>query len=262
MSTFARNFNGTDQYGQSHLALNYSSYPQIALSFWLRMASYANTDRFVVNHASNYTGVQGAFYVEADNGVAGDGFLFGLTSGSPGGTAKRFVRPSAAAWHHWAVHWWPAGNAGVAWVNLYFDGVLQSFTSSTDNVGGNCANDFLGIMARGGGSIFCPGDFCQLAIWGDTSPSAPILSAGNVASLFGGNDATPLSLSLGSGTAALLDYWKLSGTGTSEPNSVGSRPAMDLFGAIAPAQTDGPVQSSGSQRALSDVGEAMGMLYS
>ena len=117
----ARIFDGTssDQV-TSASAIDLSAFNKLAMACWFWWNSYANDDKsiFLINETK---------YILVRPNWIGGAFLVGH-AGDVGESSQSFTRPSAAAWHHFAM------NIDITLASnevgpVYIDGASQTLTS-------------------------------------------------------------------------------------------------------------------------------------
>ena len=169
--TKAIGFNGSSDYGS--IPLNLSSTNKLTVEFWLKWNQYANDDSLAMEFTPNFNANAGGFLV--DPNAPQFGGTFGI---AVGGIENRnsvfFARPSAGAWHHYALVIDTTASAGKV-ITPYVDGQPVSFQQDGAGTGqGTFANSTLYLMSRGGSALFGAGSLDQLAIYNQS------LSAGTV----------------------------------------------------------------------------------
>jgi YD repeat-containing protein len=175
-------FNGTT--GAATANLNLSGTSKLTLEFWLKWNAFANDDDLAFEFTPSFNANPGGFLV--DPNAPEQGGRFGVAIGS--GLARNnayFVRPSAGAWHHYALVF-DATAAPADQIKPYVDGQAVSFTKSASGAGaGNFANSQLYFMSRAAASLFGAGDLDEVAVYNRA------LSAATIAGHFGGNPQAP-----------------------------------------------------------------------
>lgn len=158
----AVSFNGTTQCGSVPLDLSGTS--KITLSFWLWQDAFDGSDGLCMEFTANQNANDGGFYLDPNSSsFAG---RFEVKTGRDTGLQAHFARPSAAAWHHYALGMdcTVASNSTIP--VIYVDGVAVSLTYSGGSGGriGAFANDTLNIMCRNSASLFNAGRMTGLRI--------------------------------------------------------------------------------------------------
>jgi PKD repeat protein len=144
--------------------LDLSARGVITVEFWLNWASYSNDDRLAMEFTSNFNNNAGGFLVDPNAPQNGGTFAIGI-----GNDASRnnvfFARPSAGAWHHYAIVLDTTAPAATQ-ITPYVDGQPVTYTKGSSGTGqGNFANSTLYLMSRGGTSLLGNGTLDELAIY-------------------------------------------------------------------------------------------------
>ena len=135
----------------------------VTLEFWSREL-FANDDDLAFEYTPNYNSNQGGLLVDPND--ASGKFDIAHRQGLSGGyNVFATTRPSAAAWHHYALVFDRSATA-VSELKAYVDGATVSSTSAvgTDALG-NFANSTLYFMSRAGSSLFGAGDLDEVAVY-------------------------------------------------------------------------------------------------
>ena len=93
-------FNGSSDSGA--IPLNLSGTSQLTIEFWLKWNQYASNDALAMEFTPNFNENSGGFLVDPNAGQFGGTFGIGIGSGSDRNSIF-FARPSAGAWHHYAI---------------------------------------------------------------------------------------------------------------------------------------------------------------
>jgi PKD repeat protein len=169
--TTAIGFNGSSDYGK--IPLNLSGTGKLTIEFWLKWNQYANNDALAMEFTPNFNENAGGFLVDPNAGQYGGTFGIGIGSNSDRNSIF-FARPSAGAWHHYAIVINTSAAAGEE-ITPYVDGVPVSYQQESAAAGqGTFANSTLYLMSRDGSSLFGAGELDQLAIYNQP------LSAGTI----------------------------------------------------------------------------------
>lgn len=162
----AVSFDGLNDY--AFAALDLSAMSQTTISFWLAWTAYANNDRLAMEHTPNWNATKGILVdPNSGDGVFGSGMSEG--NGGSGYLIRNITRPSAGAWHHFAIKL--SRSAGT--VTIRVDGSSAGGTAvAGGSVTGNFANSTLYLMSRGGGALFGSGSLCQVAVFSGLLPDA------------------------------------------------------------------------------------------
>ncbi|HVR05195.1 MAG TPA: N,N-dimethylformamidase beta subunit family domain-containing protein [Solirubrobacteraceae bacterium] len=167
----ALEFGGANESGA--IPLNLSGTGTVTVEFWLKWKQYANNDSLAMEFTPNFNENPGGFLVDPDAPQFGGSFGVGIGSGNTRNSIF-FTRPSAGAWHHYALVFNTTKPANEE-ITPYVDGQPVAFQQEGANTGqGAFANSTLYLMSRGGNSLFGAGALQDLAIY-----SQP-LSAGQV----------------------------------------------------------------------------------
>lgn len=158
--TKAGQFDGVDDRGAC--ALNLSDTSVLTVEFFLWWDSFANNDDMAMEFTANTNSGGGAFWVDP-NAAAGDVSIrmFGTNNNN-----KTYTRPSAAAWHHYAIVF-DFSQAGSSEILSYLDGSLWTHATNpaTGENTGTFANDTLNVMCRNQSALFGAGKMAHLAIF-------------------------------------------------------------------------------------------------
>jgi hypothetical protein len=165
-----RVLNGTGSASCASIPLDLSAYTRLSISFWLYWNAYANDDDFAMEFTANANSNQG-FYIDPNG--SGGSFTIDVSCGGGTGVAEGWLpsRPSAAAWHHYAinmVHSTPS-TVATAIPNVWVDGapVTVSAAAYTGTGAANAfANSTLYLFSRAGTSLFGAGRLANLVIRG------------------------------------------------------------------------------------------------
>ena len=86
-----------------------------------------------------------------------------------------FTRPSAGAWHHYAIVLNTASLVPTQVITVYVDGKAVSVTKGSSGIlAGNFANSTLNFMSRAGSSLFGKGILDEVAIYNEALTAAQI----------------------------------------------------------------------------------------
>jgi PKD repeat protein len=235
--TNAIGFNGTIDSGS--IPLDLSGNKTITLEFWLKWNGYSNNDALAMEFTPNFNNQPGGFLVDPNSSFGQ--FAVALGSGGSRNIAL-FQRPSAGAWHHYAVVL-DTTQAGTTTITPYVDGLPVSYTNGgyANTGAGNFANSTLYLMSRGGSSLFGNGTLGQVAVYSGALTANQILdhyySSGNNKPPAAGFTASPTRVGPGqsvtfdgSGSSdsdgQIVDYqWDLDGSGKFATDT-GSNPKL------------------------------------
>ena len=99
-SDTAVSFDGTTSAAQASLDLSTTN--KLTLEFWMKWDAFANDDDLAFELTPNFNSNPGGFIVDPNAPEEGGKFGVGIGSGESRNTAY-FARPSAGAWHHYAL---------------------------------------------------------------------------------------------------------------------------------------------------------------
>ncbi|MEO8753122.1 MAG: LamG-like jellyroll fold domain-containing protein [Casimicrobiaceae bacterium] len=134
---------------------------KMSLSFSVYWDTNANNDKIAMEYSPTINLNQG-FFVDINSSVGGvvRAAASGVTSNSCG---KTFTRPTAAAWHHYAVLFDMSLSGAVS--SAYVDGVSQALTVSGGSIPGTMSNNAtLYIFSRNTTSLLGSGRMQNLLI--------------------------------------------------------------------------------------------------
>jgi hypothetical protein len=205
----ARAFNGTSHGLQSASALAaLSGVSRIAVGFWLS-TTYVADDDIALELSVNSNTNLGSFKVIAGDSTSTS--LFAECVGNVGKNDGHCTPPSGSTWHHILINY-DFSKATNETDTVYVDGVSQTLTRTTNsNNTGTFASYVLYVMSRAGTSLFADGSMADLCIWAPSS----VLTSGDASSLAAGARANTVR------TSEVAYYWRLDGTTSPEPNTVG-----------------------------------------
>jgi hypothetical protein len=172
-------FDGTNDYAAytSNFAFGTNL---ITVEFLLWWDSFANDDHLCIELSTNFNNQTCAFLVNPNDSASGR-WSCAITGGSSKYKAKSFTRPSASAWHHFAVVFDATTISGD--VTPYLDGSAASTTTDI-NVRTQTSNfnslPFY-LMSRAGSSLFAAGKMQHLAIYSGALSSTRIAAHAHAA---------------------------------------------------------------------------------
>jgi PKD repeat protein len=234
----AASFDGNNAAASAKLDLSGTS--QLTLEFWLNWSAYANDDHLAFELTPNFNENDGGFLVDPNAGELGGKFGIGIGRGESRNTAY-FERPSAGAWHHYALVLNTQAPASEE-VIPYVDGQPVSYEKTASGSGaGNFASSDLFFMSRNATTLFGKGSLDEVALYNralspsevaahfessiDKPPTASFTAAPNpvAAGIQTSFDASGSSDPDGS----VVKYeWDLDGNGSYE-TSTGSTPTVN-----------------------------------
>lgn len=174
-SASAVQFDGADNSMGTNAAVDLSGSTKAWFSFWLYWDSYGSDDDLVMEHSADVNSNHGILMDPNNSG--GSTFLMGVR-GDVGFNVFEFARPSAAAWHHYAVNV-DTSAAAAGEMEVYVDGVSVSLTNTPANNTANLANAALYLFSRNNASLFGAGRLHNLIIGRGHN-----LTSGEVTSLY------------------------------------------------------------------------------
>jgi YD repeat-containing protein len=244
----AARFDGVDDAAGASLQLGGQT--AVTVEFWMKWNEWKNEDQLAFEYTPNFNDNDGGFLIDPNSSYGS--FAVALGRGASRNVAL-FARPTAGAWHHYALVLDTSAPASEEIVP-FVDGKPVAYTKAAEGTGaGAFANSTLYFMSRGGTALNGAGDLQDVAVY-----DRP-LSAAQVASHFAGvktnqpptaSFTAPASVKVGEtvtldasaskdADGAVEQYeWDLDGDGTFE-TSTGSNPKVTRsFG------TSGQVQVS------------------
>jgi YD repeat-containing protein len=198
--------------GAASAAVDFSSTSQLTVEFWLNWAAYANDDDLALELTPNFNDTDGGFLV--DPNAAELGGKFGVAIGRGGSRNNAyFTRPSAGAWHHYALVFDTTAPA-TQQILPYVDGKPVSFEKLNTGTGaGNFANSTLYFMSRNASALFGKGSLDEVATYNRA------LNAGEINSHFlaRGNNAPQASFTATPNPVETNAQVTFNGAGSSDP---------------------------------------------
>jgi hypothetical protein len=229
----ARQTNGTNQSLQSASAIDLSSFSKLAIQMWLWWDTFADDDDLAMELHADFDLVTDAFLINP-NSSSTTRFEF-ATGGLGNYNAKSFTRPSSGAWHHYLFNYDRSLTGAAEHTGMYLDSISQTLTTdSTFDTGGAFGSRVLYLMTRGNTTLFAAGRIAEVAIWGGVN-----LSGAEVTSLYNSGKGAAATSVQGS---SLAHYWRLIGTQSPEPATVGGV-AMTVNGATSASHPFSPVRA-------------------
>lgn len=159
-------FNGTNQAGVTANTLNLSDTNVVTVALWMYWDSFSSNDSLALEFSTDFNTVTTGFMIDPNSGSFVGGTEFEASfRGNVGYNQTVFVRPSAAAWHHYAFVF-DKGAAASSQVTPYVDGAAVTYTkpSSAANTN-NFGSDTLYLMSRGASSLFGQGRLDDVRIY-------------------------------------------------------------------------------------------------
>ena len=139
------------------------------VTFWLYIPAFNDTDDLALETSVNSGNNDGCFYINPNSGSPATGtFAVSLQSSTDATVKQRMescTRPSAAAWHHYAVVLDNSTASGD--IKIYIDGTEQSTTvvRNTKNQSGNLATETLYFMSRNLSTLNCQGTLSEVCVF-------------------------------------------------------------------------------------------------
>lgn len=161
-------FNGTSSAVQFK-GLRLSPYNNVCVSMWFWWDAFANDDKLLLEYGSpNFTNA--GFIVDPDESFAG-GMSIGIAADASHYLDFRgLTRPSAGAWHHFAM----SIDRSIQNVPLAYwllDGVQPGASSPANSYSVSAfADNDLNVMCRNAASLFGAGRVAYLNVWGRAVP--------------------------------------------------------------------------------------------
>jgi PKD repeat protein len=221
-SDTAVSFDGASSAAQA--ALNLSATSKLTLEFWMKWDNFANDDDLAFELTPNFNSNPGGFLVDPNAPEEGGKFGFGIGSGESRNTAY-FTRPSAGAWHHYALVM-DATAPAAEQVIPYVDGQPVPYTKTKSGTGaGNFANSSLYFMSRAASALFGAGDLDEVALYNRALP------ASTISQHFGGNSQAPVaSFTASPNPAQAGQLVSFDGSASSDPDGTVAKYEWDLDG--------------------------------
>jgi YD repeat-containing protein len=214
-------FNGTSDSARADLDLTSAS--AITVEFWLKWVSYSNNDALAMEFTTNFNSTAGGFLIDpnADGGKFGIGYGAGSTRNN-----AYFTRPSAGAWHHYAIVIDPTTTAANE-ITPYVDGAAIAYTKSASGTGGGFASSTLYMMSRAGNALFGSGTLDELAVYKRALTSSEVVdhfgSFGTNRKPVASFTATPSTVGVGASVA-------FTGAASSDPDGTIAKYEWDFEG--------------------------------
>ncbi|HEY6760284.1 MAG TPA: PKD domain-containing protein [Baekduia sp.] len=167
----AARFDGVDDAAKATVDLSGTS--KATVEFWLKWNAYANDDDLAMEFTNNFNDNAGGFLVDPNAPQNGGTFGVGIGSGASRNNVL-FTRPSAGAWHHYALVFDTTAPADSQ-ITPYVDGQPVSYTKGSSGTGaGAFANATLNLMSRAGSGLFGAGDLDDVAVYSGALDAATI----------------------------------------------------------------------------------------
>jgi PKD repeat protein len=206
-------FNGTSSAAQANLDLSATS--KLTLEFWMKWDGFANDDDLAFELTPNFNSNPGGFIVDPNAPEEGGKFGVGIGSGESRNTAY-FARPSAGAWHHYALVM-DTGAPAADQVVPYVDGLPVPYVKSKSGTGaGNFANSSLFFMSRAASALFGSGDLDEVALYNRALPASTVED--HYFGTVGGGEPPLASFSAAPNPALTSETVNLDASGSSDPD--------------------------------------------
>jgi PKD repeat protein len=207
-----------------------SSTNKTTVEFWLKWNAFAGDDALAMELTPNFNDGPGGFLVDPNT----PGGTFGVALGVNGSRNNAFfTRPSAGAWHHYALVFDSAAPA-ASQITPYVDGAPVSYTKGVSGTGaGNFANSSLYLMSRGGSAAWPTG----ASLFGaggldDVSVYTRALTASEIATQYSGstNSSPTASFTASPNPATTGQAVSFNASASSDPDGTIAKYEWDLDG--------------------------------
>jgi PKD repeat protein len=159
----AASFDGSND--SASAALNLSGTNRLTIEFWLNWTTFANDDKLAFEFTPNFNNTNGGFLINPNSSTSGGKFEVALGRNGTRNNAY-FTRPSAGAWHHYAIVLNTSTILSAQVITVYVDGKAVSVTKGSSGIlAGNFANSTLNFMSRAGSSLFGKGSLDEVSIY-------------------------------------------------------------------------------------------------
>jgi len=135
----------------------------ITVEFWLKWNAYANDDKLAMEFTGNFNENAGGFLVDPNAPQFGGTFGVGIGNGAARNSVF-FARPTAGAWHHYALVIDAAAPAAEQ-ITPYVDGKPVTYTKADSGTGTSFAKSNLYFMSRAAKQLNGAGDLDEVAIY-------------------------------------------------------------------------------------------------
>jgi PKD repeat protein len=170
-SNTAVSFDGSND--DADAALNLSANSTLTIEFWMKWNTYTNNDDLAFEFTSNFNNTNGGFLINPNSSTSGSRFEVALGRGTSRNSAY-FTRPSAGAWHHYAIVMSTTA-AAAQQILVYVDGQPVSVVKGSSGTGaGNFANSTLNFMSRNGSSLYGAGTLDEVALYNQALTASQI----------------------------------------------------------------------------------------
>lgn len=151
---------GTGAAVRANAPLNLSTKSKITIAFWLYLDAYAFDDGLAMEYTANTNSTAGGFYIDpnAPSGV----FVIAVNGSGASGSGYTFPRPSAAAWHRYAISINVINQSVTAWV----DGAIQTMTAfGAFTTGTTFGSSTLNFLNRAAANLPCTGNLQDVTVY-------------------------------------------------------------------------------------------------
>jgi hypothetical protein len=206
----ARQFNGTNQELVSASAVDHSGQNKLVVAFWLWVDSFTAAGYQRIFHHTDSSGNKVQTVYITPSGVVT--FLVQTTPFSFGDKTLD-SNPSAGAWHHWVINFdgTVSGSAQIA--GVWIDGVSKALTNGGNGSTTTTFPDSTLAFMADPDATWAAGRLAEFGAWGGIQ-----FVQGDVDSLYNSGSG---GLATGVQSGGLIRYWKLCGTASPEPATVG-----------------------------------------
>jgi PKD repeat protein len=168
----AASFDGSND--SASAPLNLSGADRITVEFWLNWATFANDDKLAFEFTPNFNNTNGGFLINPNSSTSGGRFEVALGRNASRNNAY-FTRPTAGAWHHYAIVLNTSTLVGSQVITIYVDGKAVSITKGSSGIlSSGFANSTLYFMSRAGSSLFGKGTLDDVAIYDEALTATQI----------------------------------------------------------------------------------------
>ena len=223
----AARFDGVNDFANADVNLGTSA---VTLEFWLKWNAFANDDDLAFELTPNYNTNAGGLLVDPNDPTGRFQLSHRQGSSFQGYNTSVFNRPTAAAWHHYALVFdKTAGGNGEA--TVYLDGAPVSLTrASTTDTADTFASAALYFMSRAGNSLFGGGDLDEVALYGRALTAGEAADHYSIGTAGGGNQPPNASFTVTPNPATTGQTVAFNGTASSDPDGTITKYEWDLDG--------------------------------
>jgi YD repeat-containing protein len=220
----AMSFDGIDD--AAHASVDLSSASTITVEFWLKWNTYANNDALAMELTNDFNSSAGGFLVDPNAPQSGGTFGVGIGTGTSRNNVF-FTRPSAGAWHHYALVMDATAPAATQ-ITPYVDGQAVTYTKTASGTGaGTFASALLHFMSRNDSSLLGAGSLDEVAIYSRALGQATIQEHYQS---FGTNRRPTASFTMSPNPVRPGTAVTFNGSASSDPDGTITRYQWDLDG--------------------------------